>query len=102
MTSLDRVLTDSVNFNTKRQENQNLVPAIVLCRKFKFLRNYYMGTSKKKRNNNSNVLFLSKINVHLEPVYFYTYIEKEFISRNFVKQNEKKLQNQNLNRFRRW
>ena len=39
------VLTDRVNFDTKRQENTNLILAIVLCRKFKFLRNYYIGTS---------------------------------------------------------
>ncbi len=70
------------NFDAKRQANQNLILAIVLCSNFVFEGNstLVLFTRKEKK---LNLLFLLQNNVHREPVHFYTYIEKEFISRNF-------------------
>ncbi len=51
------VLTVCVNFDAKRQENQNLILAIVLCKKFVFEGNstLVLFTRKEKK---SNLLFL--------------------------------------------
>ena len=95
------VLTVCVNFDAKRQENHNLILAIILCRKFIIEGNSTLVSFKRKENH-SNILFLSKNNVDKEPVHFYTYILKGIHKQNFFLHNEKKKIKQNKNQYRRW
>ncbi len=83
------VLTVCVNFDAKRQENHNLILAIILCRKFIIEGNSRLVSFKRKENH-SNILFLSKNNVDKEPVHFYTYILKGIHKQNFFPHNKKK------------
>ena len=77
------VLTVCVNFDAKRQENQNLILAIILCRKFIIEGNSTLIPFKRKEKH-SNILFLSKNNVDREPVHLYTYILEGIHKRKFL------------------
>jgi hypothetical protein len=70
MLRVGTVLNVCVNFDTKRQENQNLILGTILCRKFIIEGNSTLVPFKRKEKH-SNILFLSKNNVDREPVHIY-------------------------------
>ena len=57
MLRVGTVLTVCVNFDAKRQENQNLILATILCRKFIIEGNSTLVPFKRKEKN-LNILFL--------------------------------------------
>ena len=84
MLRVGTVLTVCVNFDAKRQENQNLILGTILCRKFIMEGNTTLVPFKRKWKKIQIYFFFRKNNVDREPVHFYTYILKEFISRIFL------------------
>ena len=61
MLRVGTVLTVCVNFDAKRQENQNLILATILCRKFIIEGNSTLVSFKRKEKKFKYIVSLEKI-----------------------------------------